>query len=105
MRDIPVIKCPVCGTQYLPSEVLYPDSVFGKQYDIIRKNTGEIEAYLGTDPELDEEFVCDSCLTKLKINVKMSFEVEPVKEETFEEEYITHINKPKKITLNEEELF
>lgn len=105
IKDLPLVKCPVCGTQYLPAEIFMPDSVFGKQYDITKTETGEIKFYLGEDPELEEEFVCDSCLTKLKVTMKMSFDVEAFKEIDFDEEYTTEINKPKKMTLDEETLF
>ena len=105
IKDLPLIKCPICGTQYLPSEVFIPNSVFGKQYDITKTDSGEIKFYLGDDPDLEEEFTCESCLTKLKITMKMSFDIEAFEEENFDEEYVTEIDKPKKIKLDEEALF
>ena len=105
MKDIPIIKCPVCGRNMLPSEVFLPNSFFGKQSDITRNNSGEIEFYLGDDMDLDEEYVCDSCLSKLKIHANLSFDVEVAAEENYDEDYITPINKPKKIKLAETELF
>ena len=104
LKDLPIIKCPVCGHEYMPSEIFYPDEVFGKQYDITKDDSGCIKFYLGDDPNLDEEFICDSCNSKLKIKMRMSFDVESVKDD-FEEEYVTEIDKPKKLKLKEEELF
>ncbi len=105
MKDLTVIKCPVCGTNYLPSEVFYPESFFGKQQDITRNASGEIEFYLGDDPDYNEEFVCESCLSKLKIHANLIFNIEVDNGENFDEDYSTPINKPKKIKLDETELF
>ena len=104
MKDIPKVICPICGQEYLPSEIFNPDAVFGKQRDITKSDSGEIRFYLGDDPDLEEEFICDNCNTKLKINMIMTFNVEPFKEENFED-YSTKIDKPKKIKLDENELF
>lgn len=105
MKDLTVIKCPVCGTNYLPSEIFMPDSFFGKQRDITRNASGEIEFYLGDDPNYEEEFICESCLSKLKIRANLTFNVEVDNGENFDEDYSTPINKPKKIKLDETELF
>ena len=45
MKDLTVVRCPVCGQNYLPSEIFMPDSFFGKQRDITRNASGEIEFY------------------------------------------------------------
>ena len=105
IKDLPKIICPVCGQEYLPSEIFNPNAVFGKQYDIMKSESGEIKFYLGDDPDLDEEYICDGCGTKLKIHMNMTFEVEQSEEKDFEEEYTTKIDKPKKIKLEESELF
>lgn len=105
MKDLVTIKCPVCGQNYLPSEVFIPESFFGKQKDITRNASGEIEFYLGDDPDYNEEFVCESCLSKLKIHANLIFNVEVDNGEDFDEDYSTQINKPKKIKLDETELF
>jgi len=105
MKDLTVVRCPVCGQNYLPSEIFMPDSFFGKQRDITRNASGEIEFYLGDDPNYEEEFICESCLSKLKIHANLTFNVEVDNGENFDEDYSTPINKPKKIKLDETELF
>ena len=105
IKDLPLIRCPICGTQYLPREIFMPEAVFGKQYDITKTESGEIKFYLGSDPDLEEEFVCDNCLTKLKITLKLLFTAETMIENNFEDDYVTEIDKPKKIKLDEEALF
>lgn len=102
MKELVVVKCPICGQEYLPSEIFMPESVFGKQYDITKDESGCIKFYLGDDPDYEEIYVCDSCGSKLKINMKMTFDVEQIDNE---EDYETKINKPKKLNLKEEDLF
>ena len=105
IKDLITLRCPVCNQEYMPSEIFYPDSVFGKQYDITKDNEGNIKFYLGDDPEYDEEFVCESCGSELNVHLKMSFDVELDENKDIEEVYETKINKPKKLKLKEEELF
>lgn len=105
MKDIPVIKCPVCGEEYMIGDVFMPNKFFGRQTEIVKKPSGEIDYYLGEDPDLNEEFICENCLTKLKIKANITFNIEQKSQENFDEEYTTSINKPIKIKLSEEELF
>lgn len=104
-KDLITLRCPVCGEEYLPSEIFMPDAVFGRQYDITKNDRGDIMFYLGDDPDYNEEFICNSCNTKLDVSMKMSFDVIPKENDEFEEEYITEVEKVKKIKLKEEDLF
>lgn len=104
-KDLSIITCPICGHQYLPSEIFMPDEVFGKQYDITKDDNGKIKFYLGDDQNFEEEYICDSCNTKLKILMKVSYDIKPIEEDEFEEEYSVEINKPKKLKLQESSLF
>ncbi len=105
MKDIPVIKCPVCGEEYMLGDIFYPDKFFGRQIDLVRKPSGEVDYFLGEDPDLSEEFTCENCLTKLNIKANINFNITTIKEENFDEEYTTQIVVPKKIKLEEETLF
>ena len=100
MKDVPIVTCPVCGQEYMMSEIFVPQAFFGKQRQIIKDSAGKIEYYLGSDPDVTEEYICDNCGSKLKITANVSFTVDVVSED-FEEEYITEINKPKKIFMEE----
>jgi len=102
-KKIPLITCPVCGQTYVPGEIFMPESFFGNQKEIIKNEQGKIEFYTGDDMDLEEEYVCDSCMTKLKIKANLTFDVVP--EEKFDEEYVSEINKPAKIKLKETDLF
>lgn len=37
-----IIKCPHCGAEYLPGEVLYSDNVVGNPKNVIRDALGHI---------------------------------------------------------------
>ena len=104
MKDVPIIVCPICGEEMLMSEVFIPQAFFGKQNEIIKDSAGHIDYYSGSDPDLDEDYICDNCGAHLKIHANVSFDVTSVSDD-FEEEYVTEINKPKKITLKEEPIF
>ena len=68
-----VICCPECGYQYLPSEIFFPDVVFGRPEFIRRNIKGEIEAVSGSNPELLETYCCDNCGTTFKVSIDMKF--------------------------------
>ena len=38
MNDIEVIKCPVCGREYLPVEIFVPNAFFGEP-DVVKRDT------------------------------------------------------------------
>lgn len=105
MKDTPKIVCPVCGSEYLPVEVFIPDDFFGKPVEIMRNEAGKIDFVLGEGMNLTETYVCDNCNTQLKINTEISFNTEVDTKETFEEEYVSSFTKPKKIHLEEIDLF
>jgi len=104
MRDMPIITCPVCGQEYLPSEIFIPNDFFGKQREIHKDESGKIVFYLGEDMNLEEEYICDSCGAKLKVSTNLSFTVDS-DDKTLEEEYISTFEKPKKLKLPEVNLF
>lgn len=100
-----IIKCSVCGQEYLPSEIFMPKSFFGNPGEIIKNTSGQIEFFTGTDMNLEEEYICDNCNTPLKIKANIDFEVESGAPIEITEEYVSTFNKPDKMILSEEELF
>ena len=99
-----MIKCPICGQEYHPAEIFIPKAFFGNPGEIVRNPAGQIEFFTGTGMNTEEEFVCENCGKKLRINATVEFET-VVDEDSFEEEYVVNYNKPKKLKLQEEELF
>ena len=104
-KNIPIIRCPICGQEYLPSEIYIPSSFFGNPGEIMKNSAGKIEFYTGKDMDLKEEYICDNCKTKLKISAELTFTVEKAEVENVEEDYVTTFSRPKKLVLTEEELF
>ena len=101
--DEPIIKCPVCGAEYLPAEIYLPDNFLGKPTEIVRDSLGRIEFHFGTNSDLDEEFICDYCATHFKVHANINFET--IYDQPKDVEHVTHFNKIKKVKLEEEQLF
>ncbi len=103
MEDI-TIRCPVCGREFLPAEIFFPDDLIGHPTEIIRDTEGHIEFYLGDEPNYDEVYTCDECGAKFVVHATVSFEAEEIpKHES--EEYVTRFRKAEKIKLKENQLF
>lgn len=102
--DTTIIKCPVCGQEYLPSEIFYPDDLIGHPTEIIKNTAGKVDFFIGPGTNYDEEYICDNCGTPLKIHANVNYTVES-KDVKFTEEYVSSFIKPKKIVLEETDLF
>lgn len=103
-REMQVITCPVCGQQYLPSEIFFPNDLLGKPTEIIKDTSGKIDFFLGENPDFTETYICDNCGTELSVTANISYKVDTIAEK-FDEEYVSSFNKPKKLTLEESSLF
>ena len=59
----PLIKCPHCGSEYLPGEVYMPGSLIGQPDDVVRDSLGKLiyEDYDSPDrePNMIEHFTCE----------------------------------------------
>lgn len=103
-KNTQLISCPVCGHQYLPSEIFFPDDLIGRPTEIFKDNSGKIDFYLGEDQNLTADYTCDGCGTHFKVQATINFKTE-VENEKFEEEYVSTFTKPKKLILEESSLF
>lgn len=68
------IRCPHCGWEYDPSELLFPDNVLGqaKPESIVRDPLGKIlylEYQEGKEPLAEETYYCDNCGREFVIEV------------------------------------
>lgn len=88
------ITCPVCGREYLPSEIFV--NIFGKPYDIVRDYSGKIIDYMGESLDLAESYKCDGCDKYFDVTLKPSFNVVESKRNLFDTDYVTplHTEKP-----------
>lgn len=87
MNDIIVIKCPICGREYLPVEIYLPNAFFGKP-DIVKKDAeGRIIGTVGEANDFVEHYVCDTCNKPFKVTAMIEFKTEHDIENDFTEEY------------------
>lgn len=73
------IICPNCGMEYMPGEIYFPKEFFGYQTNIIRLDK-KILTFDGPDMNLEEEFICEGCNTKFRVNADISYTTEEVKD-------------------------
>lgn len=73
-REPYLIKCPVCGQEYLPAELFLPEDVLGSPTDIVKRNDGKLDFYLGERPTYETEYCCDNCNNTFRVKMKVFFE-------------------------------
>lgn len=95
-----IIKCPVCGAEYLPAEIYIPDSFLGKPEYIDKNLTKHIESYFGKNMDLVERYKCDNCDTMFKVIARVQFVTVEEKDLDFKKPYSTKLN-IKKLKLDE----
>lgn len=99
-KEFVTIKCPKCGTEYLPAEIFVPSAYFGKPKDILRTVEGKIDYFSGKSLDTSERYVCDRCLTPFIVKSTVTFSSEADPKANFNEEYST-IVRPRKLNLFE----
>lgn len=89
----PVIKCPHCGYEYTPAEVLYPESLLGRANSIVRDALGKIlyqEYDKDSEPTQIEKYYCDSCEKPFIVEPVITYKVKKEAEELdFTEKYVS----------------
>lgn len=86
LQNRQIIKCPHCGWEYLPGELLYPDSVVGQPKNVIRDTLGKIiyEDYKPyKSPESEEHYTCDNCNRQFVIEIETKYKAK-VEEEALD---------------------
>lgn len=90
----PVIRCPFCGSEYLPGEIYLPGSLIGKPVEVIRDSLGKIiyEDYDRKDNEPDtvEHFTCEHCEKPFVVEATVTYKVrEEAPERDFSSKYVS----------------
>lgn len=98
-NKIEKIVCPKCGREYLPAEIYYPNSFFGRPQDIDRTNDGKIENFTGKSMDLEESYQCDNCGCRFQVSAKVSFKATEINKYDMSK-YSTPLFEPK-LTLFE----
>lgn len=79
-RKFNVIKCPICGREYHPSEIFVPKYFFGTAV-VRRDEKGKIIDIIGDDMDLSENYCCDNCNTTFNISSEISFSSDAIIQE------------------------
>jgi DNA-directed RNA polymerase subunit RPC12/RpoP len=91
-KQLRVIKCPVCGYEYLPAEIYLPNEFLGKPRDIVRDINGKILGFSGVKMNDTESYRCDNCNTLFNVVFTTYFNS---KEAVTPDEHVTKLSKDK----------
>ena len=100
-KKLEIITCPICGREYLPAEIFYPNSFLGKPKDIDKDFDGKIINFNGKSIDSNETYVCDGCGTVLKVTARVQFRVDADLVHTMNKPFTVDINS-NDLELNEE---
>lgn len=90
----PVIRCPHCGSEYLPGEIYMPGSLIGQPDEVIRDSLGKIiyEDYFSDDtaPDMIEHFTCEECNKPFVVEATVTYKVKvEAPEKDFTSQYVS----------------
>lgn len=92
-KQLRIIKCPICGCEYLPSEIYYPNDFLGKPKDIVKDTYGKILSFNGNSMNDTEYFKCYSCGADFEVVATTNFVAKPIGNS--EKPYTTKLKKEK----------
>jgi hypothetical protein len=88
-----VIRCPHCGSEYLPGEIYLPGDLIGQPDDIVKDSLGKIiyEDYAeGKEPNMIEHFTCEYCEKPFIIEASITYKTkEEAPENDFSTKYVS----------------
>ena len=90
-KDGNIIKCPICGQEYLPAEIFLPEELLGKPKDIVKTTDGKIDFFLGERPTLETTYNCDNCFTTFKVRAKIAYDVFVEQKDNFDNTYVSKL--------------
>lgn len=90
----PVIKCPHCGSEYLPGEIYLPGELIGQPDEVIRDALGKIiyEDYTTEEraPEMVSHFTCEECNKPFVVEATVTYKVKvEAPERDFTSQYVS----------------
>ena len=100
-EKLDIIVCPCCGREYLPAEIYYPNSFFGKPMNIDRTREGKIETFEGMTMNPNESFICEDCGTSFTVKANVTFKTFIDSNKDFNTDYVSPLRE-KKINLFED---
>ena len=92
-KNWPVIRCPHCGWEMIPSEIFYPGELIGEAKTVIRDALGKIiyqEYDSDNEPAQVEKYFCDNCDKPFIVEPVITYRVKKeVEELDFTETYVS----------------
>jgi DNA-directed RNA polymerase subunit RPC12/RpoP len=78
------IKCPHCGWEYDPAEIMMPSDFLGRPESLIKDALGKILhlSYIDDqEPNQTESFICDGCGRQFIVEPQVTYKVKKEAEE------------------------
>lgn len=91
-KDVHIVRCPKCGAEYLPSEVMYPESILGHETSVSKDDKGHIVFSDGEAPTYSDEYTCDYCGCTFRTMATVSYETEVDVRHDFSQPYSTALH-------------
>ena len=87
-----MIRCPRCGAEYLPSEVMYPESVLGRETSVGKDDRGHIVFTDGEKPSMKDEYTCDYCGCTFEVTAEVTYSSSVKESHDFSKPYETKLH-------------
>jgi hypothetical protein len=88
-----IIRCPHCGSEYLPGEIYLPGDLIGQPEDVVKDSLGKIlyEDYPeDKEPSMIEHFTCEYCEKPFIIEASVTYRTkEELPENDFSTKYVS----------------
>lgn len=91
-KDRHIIRCPKCGAEYLPSEIMYPESLLGRETCVSKDSDGHIIFSDGEAPSYSDEYTCDYCGCTFDVKATVSYSSEVDSLHDFSRPYETKLH-------------
>lgn len=95
------IKCPYCGAEYIPQELYIPDDFLPPFDDLVKDESGKIVALYEKPMNTHEEYTCDYCNHRFKVEAKVEFITSEIPQHDFKYDYESPLYSGDRIELAE----
>lgn len=85
------IKCPYCGTEYLPGEIYIPEHFLGRPENVERDLSGNIVYDDGVMQDLTEDYTCLKCDRTFHVLATIDFTVSTTTIGDVKDDYVSKL--------------
>ena len=100
-ESTPIIKCPHCGAEYIPSEIFIPSDFLPKCKDVTRDNRGILVAGHVNNMNCHEEYTCDYCGHRFAIDAEVNFKTSATELHDYNYDYSSPLYEGDRLELSE----